>query len=102
MLLYRGRLGSGPLVLFDKNNSAMVVGPSSSFGSASLWQDHQTSAVYWGIMGSVKLLHENFTYSVLLSAVQGVRDVSVSDVYAFRVYMVCDQIDHPLKKEEEK
>lgn len=80
----------------------MVVGPSSSFGSASLWQDHQTSAVYWGIMGSVKLLHENFTYSVLLSAVQGVRDVSVSDVYAFRVYMVCDQIDHPLKKEEEK
>ncbi|XP_025112844.1 uncharacterized protein LOC112575303 [Pomacea canaliculata] len=74
VLLYRGRLGSGPLVLFDKNNSAMVVGPSSSFGSASLWQDHQTSAVYWGIMGSVKLLHENFTYSVLLSAVQGVRD----------------------------
>ena len=65
-ILYGGRQGSGPLVLFDQSNNAIAMGPMNSFTVTSLWQNTDGASVHWGIMGGVNQLPAGFQYGVVM------------------------------------
>ncbi|XP_070177492.1 uncharacterized protein [Littorina saxatilis] len=95
-LTYGGRQGSGPLVLFDKTNNALVMGPSSTFTLASLWQDVDNAYVYWGIMGGVTTLPAGFQYSLALLYSQGkVGDAVAQWGFALRSDVLADKSGEP-------
>ena len=84
-------LDSGPLVLFDKLGTSLIISPFSQFMAASA--EYSNSAVSWGLIGSMKKIPEEFRYSTILYyGVKGIRQVSTcsctSYFYAFQELLV--------------
>jgi len=55
-----GMDGTGPLVLFNKNGSAMVISPFNNVMAASAWHDKESAILKYGIMGGVEEVPAGF------------------------------------------
>ena len=69
---------SGPIILFDKMDNAMIISPFSHFMAASFWHDNNTDSINWGIMGDVDNLPQGFRYeTIVVYSDQGINKVSI-------------------------
>jgi len=63
--LYDG-LSAGPLLIFDKSGSVLVISAFNNFMAASYEHDTVNSTVSWGIMGKVNSIPKGFQYSTIM------------------------------------
>jgi len=61
-----GGLNSGPLLIFDKHGSVLVISALDNFMAASYEHDVNASAVSWGLMGRVDTIPKGFRYSTVM------------------------------------
>jgi len=59
-------LDAGPLLIFDKSGSVLVISAFDNFMAASYEHDVHNSAVNWGIMGKVNSIPKGFQYSTVM------------------------------------
>ena len=82
-------LDAGPLLVFDKSGSVLVISAFDSFMAASYEHDVNTSTVSWGIMGKVDSIPKGFQYStVMYYGARGINKVMccVSDEILLHLY----------------
>ena len=88
-----GGLDAGPLLIFDKSGSVLVISAFDNFMAASYEHDVEASTVSWGIMGKVDSIPKGFQYSTIMYySSGGINKVtcSLSSVY---VDSPCDVVD---------
>jgi len=61
-----GGLDAGPLLIFDKSGSVLVISAFDNFMAASYEHDVDTATVSWGIMGRVNTIPKGFQYSTIM------------------------------------
>jgi len=59
-------LNAGPLLIFDKSASVLVISAFNNFMAASYEHDVNMSTVSWGIMGKVDFVPKGFQYSTIM------------------------------------
>ena len=59
-------LNAGPLLIFDKSGSVLVISALDNFMAASYKHDTNKCAVSWGIMGKVNSVPKGFQYSTIM------------------------------------
>jgi len=59
-------IDSGPLLIFDKYGSVLVISSLNSIMAASCEHDVDKSSVSWGIMGKVDAVPKDFQYSTIM------------------------------------
>jgi len=59
-------LDTGPLLIFDKSGSVLVISAFDNFMAASCEHLISSSTVSWGIMGKVDLIPKGFQYSTVM------------------------------------
>jgi len=59
-------LDAGPLLIFDKSGSVLVISAFNNFMAASYEHDVNMSTVSWGIMGKVDFVPVGFQYSTVV------------------------------------
>ncbi|XP_072031492.1 uncharacterized protein [Amphiura filiformis] len=66
-------LYGGPLVLFDKMQRSMVIGPFREFMAGSVNYNMQSNAMEWGIMGSATSIPKDFVYETAVVFGEGIK-----------------------------
>jgi len=61
-----GGLKAGPLLIFDKSGSVLVISAFDNFMAASYEHDVIYTTVSWGIMGKVNSIPKGFQYSTIM------------------------------------
>jgi len=61
-----GGLDAGPLLIFDKYGSVLVISSFDNFMAASYEHDVSNSTVSWGIMGKVDSIPRGFHFSTIM------------------------------------
>jgi len=59
-------LKGGPLLIFDKSGSVIIISAFNNFMAASYEHDVSSSTVSWGIMGKVDSVPKGFQYSTIM------------------------------------
>jgi len=59
-------LDAGPLLVFNKSGSVLVISALDNFMAASYEHDTNNCVVSWGIMGKVNLVPKGFQYSTIM------------------------------------
>ena len=62
----RAGLEAGPLLIFDKLGSVLVISAFDNFMAASYDHDVTNATVSWGIMGRVNVVPKGFQYSTIM------------------------------------
>jgi len=77
----QGGLDAGPLLIFDKSGSVIVISSFDNFMAASYEHDVNTSSVSWGIMGKVDSIPHGFQYSTITYySASGINKVDYTDL----------------------
>ena len=93
-------LDAGPLLVFDKSGSVLVISAFDNFMSVSYEHDVNSSTVSWGIMGKVSSIPKGFQYSTVVyysaSGINKVCSVQLwknNILYLFYNFRVCVYYD---------
>jgi len=82
----RAGLDAGPLLIFDKSGSVLVISAFDNFMAASYEHDVNSATVSWGIMGKVDSIPQGFHYSTIMYySASGINKVISLKKFAERV-----------------